>query len=59
MERAGRTAPVSASVAAEATEAARSAAPSEGWYTKQQHQLAKQGQSHDGYASEMSAGRPR
>ena len=43
MER-GRTAPVSASVALEATEAARSAAPSEGWYTKQQQQVANQGQ---------------
>ena len=37
-------APVSASVALEATGAARSAAPSEGWYTKQQKQLANQGQ---------------
>ena len=43
-ERAGRIAPVSASVAAEATEAVRSAAPSDGWYTKQQNQLANQGQ---------------
>ena len=39
-----RTAPISASVAVEATEAARSAAPKEGWYTKQQQQLANQGQ---------------
>ena len=31
-------------MAAEATEAARSAAPSGGWYTKQQKQLANQGQ---------------
>ena len=44
VERAGRIAPVSASVAAEATEATRSAAPSEGCYTKQQNQLANQGQ---------------
>ena len=36
--------PMSASVAVEATEAARSAAPNEGWYTKQQQQLANQGQ---------------
>ena len=36
--------PISASVAVEATEAARSAAPNEGWYTKQQQQLANQGQ---------------
>ena len=35
---------ISASVAVEATEAARSAAPKEGWYTKQQQQLANQGQ---------------
>ena len=36
--------PISASVAAEATEAARNATPNEGWYTKQQKQLATQGQ---------------
>ena len=61
-ERAGRTAPVSASVAAEATEAARSAAPSEGWYTKQQKQLASQGQTvvtMDMLRTEMSASSAR
>ena len=36
--------PISASVAVEATEAAKSATPNEGWYTKQQSQLANQGQ---------------
>ena len=36
--------PISASVAAEATEAARNATPNDGWYTKQQKQLANQGQ---------------
>ena len=36
--------PISASVAVEATEAARSAAPNKGWYTNQQKQLANQGQ---------------
>ena len=39
-----RAAPISARVAVDATEAARSAAPSEGWYTKQQQQVANQGQ---------------
>ena len=37
-----RSPPISASVAVEATEAARSAAPSEGWYGKQQNILANQ-----------------
>ena len=36
--------PISASVAVEATEAAKNAAPNEGWYSKQQKQLANQGQ---------------
>ena len=39
-----RSPPISASVAVEAAEAASSAAPNEGWYTKQQQQLANQGQ---------------
>ena len=36
--------PISASVAVEATGAAKTAAPNERWYTKQQNQLANQGQ---------------